>query len=199
MEPEKIDAALDDARRQLGLASTVDEVLIPALRQVGNWWASGECDVGQEHLATETVRRWLSRAVPAEPVPGGPGVLLSCGPRDQHTVGLEALAALLGARGVRSYVTGALTPPDALVSAVRRTGAAGVVVVSQQSSHRRAAVEALQRLTSTGRPLFYAGNAFLFAGARTGVPGTYLGESFTGAADLLVGALTWTLTPSDTD
>lgn len=190
MEPEEVDTALDGARSVLGLASTVDEVLIPAVRQVGNWWASGECDVGQEHLATETVRRWLVRAAPTDPPRDSPVVVLACGPRDQHTVGLEALGALLAARGMRSYLTGALTPPDALVSSVRRTGAAGAVVASQLSSHRRAAVEALQHLTVTGLPLFYAGNAFLFAGARNGVPGTYLGESIAGAAEVLVGALT---------
>ena len=37
--------------------------------------------------------------------------------------------------------------------------------------------------------LFYAGNAFLFPSARTGVPGTYLGESLSDAADLILDSL----------
>jgi hypothetical protein len=64
------------------------------------------------------------------------------------------------------------------------------VVVSHLPSHRRTTVEALNQLSGTGVPLFYAGNAFLFAGARKGVPGTYLGENIAAAAGLVLRRLT---------
>ncbi|MDX6325450.1 MAG: MerR family transcriptional regulator, light-induced transcriptional regulator [Nocardioidaceae bacterium] len=185
-----IHEVLDRAEVQLGPAATVDEVLMPALRQVGNWWAAGKCDVGEEHLTTEAVRQWLARKAVLGTGNPGPGVVLACGPRDQHTVGLEALAALLAPHGLQTYLTGARTPPDAVVSCVTRTASAGVVVVSHLPSHRRSTLDALKQLTSTRRPLFYAGNAFLFAGARKGVPGTYLGEGIAAAADVIVRSVT---------
>lgn len=190
MIPTDIEDVLDRAEADLGLASTLDDVLLPAMRQVGNWWASGKCDVGEEHLTTEAARSWLSRKLrPAGP-PTGPGIVLACGPRDQHTLGLEALAAVMAPHGVQSYVMGALTPPEAVLTCVTRTGAAAAAVVSHLPSHRRTTVEALGQLNASGVPLFYAGNAFLFAGARRGVPGTYLGESIAAAADLVVKRLT---------
>jgi methanogenic corrinoid protein MtbC1 len=188
--PLEVQDVLDRADAELGLAATIDEVLLPAMRQVGNWWASGQCDVGQEHLTTEAVRRWLSGKLRVAATPTGPGVVLACGPRDQHTVGLEALAALIAPHGLQSYLIGARTPPQALLSCLKRTAAAGAVIVSHLPSNRRATVDALTLLSATGRPLFYAGNAFLFAGARKGVPGTYLGENLTEAAEVVIGALT---------
>jgi hypothetical protein len=71
------------------------------------------------------------------------------------------------------------------VNAVTATDAAAVVVVSHIPSHRRPAVDALRAVAGTGCPVFYAGNAFTFPSTRTGVPGTYLGESLTAAAALV--------------
>jgi methanogenic corrinoid protein MtbC1 len=189
MRPTEIQDVLDRAEAELGLPCTLDDVLMPAMRQVGNWWSTGACDIGQEHLTTEAVRQWLSRRLVLG-TDSAPAVVLACGPRDQHSLGLEMLAALLAARGLQSHLTGAHTPPDAMVSCLTRTNAGALVVISHLPSHRRPTVEALKVATRVGRPLFYAGNAFLFAGARKGVPGTYLGESLAEAAALVAGALT---------
>jgi adenosylcobinamide amidohydrolase len=71
------------------------------------------------------------------------------------------------------------------VNAVSTAGAAAVVVVSHLPSQRRPAVDALRAVTAARCQAFYAGNAFTFASARTGVPGTYLGEHLSGAATLV--------------
>jgi hypothetical protein len=98
-------------------------------------------------------------------------VLLACGPRDLHTLGLDALAALLvhGGRGCRSSVrdtrSGRSSRPPSPPTA------AAVVVVSHLATQRRPAVEALRAVAAIGCPVFYAGNAFLFPGGRSDVPG----------------------------
>src|SRR6478752_3586969 len=71
---ERLDAAsirarLDDAVDTLGLAATIDDVLLPAMRQIGVWWAIGHCDVVQERMATEAVRAWLDRRSAFAPPP----------------------------------------------------------------------------------------------------------------------------------
>ena len=164
----------------------MDEVLLPAMRQVGQWWETGRCDVAQEHLTSEAARGWLSRlaAFAPPPVRDNP-VVLACGPRDLHTLGLEAMAVLLAYDGWSCRVLGARTPPDSLATAVRATSAAAVVVVSHLSVGRRPAVEAIRAVAESGAQVFYAGNAFLFARAREGVPGTYLGERLAAAAEVL--------------
>lgn len=186
MDPAGVREVLDSAHRELGLAATVDDVLMPAMRQVGNWWQTGRCDVAQEHITTDAVRGWLARLTTIAPVETSNGtVLLACGPRDLHTLGLEGLSALLTAQGLACRVLGARTPSSAIGSAIAATDADAVVLVSHLPTHRRAAVEDLIALSGTGCALFYAGNAFLFPASRRGVPGTYLGESLGEAADLI--------------
>ena len=186
MDPEALVAVLDQAREELGLASALDEVLLPGMRRIGTWWQTGRCDVGMEHHTTEVVRGWISRVGAFAPKPrAGRPILLACGPRDQHTLGLEGLAALLAEKRCPSRVLGARTPSSTLVTAVKATRAQAVVLVSHLSTHRRVSVEALRALDQTRCRCFYAGNAFAFPAARKGVPGTYLGETLAGAAATL--------------
>lgn len=186
LDPVALRNSLDEAREQLGLASAVDEVILPTMRQVGLWWETGRCDVAQEHLTTESVRSWLSKTAAYAPQPTrNTTLVLACGPRDLHTLGLEALAVVLVHEGWSCRVLGARTPAENLTTAVRAIGASAAVVVSHLSNGRRPAVESIRGVASVGVPVFYAGNAFLTARARTGVPGTYLGESVAEAAGII--------------
>lgn len=190
LEPRTVRAVLDRAADELGLAAAVDEVLMPGMRQVGLWWESGRCDIAQEHLTSEAARGWLSKLLAFAPPPRrGDPVVLACGPRDLHTLGLEAMAALLAYDGWSSRVLGARTPAAALVTAVQATSAAAAVVVSHLSVGRRPAIEAIRSVEHIGTPVFFAGNAFMFPRARQGVPGTYLGESLAEAAAVVGRAL----------
>lgn len=187
LDPAGIEQVLDAAHQALGLGRTVDEVLLPAMREIGHWWETGRCDVPHEHLATQASQAWLARITPPRPQ-GGPHqpLLLSCGPRDDHTLGLESMGALLRDRGLDCRLLGARTPAESLARAVQQIDPAAVLVVSHLSVARRSAVEALRSIPVGKAALFYAGNAFLTAPARRGVPGVYLGTSLSQAADVVI-------------
>ncbi len=182
-----IRSVLDTARAEVGLAAALDEVVMPAMRQVGAWWETGGCDVGQEHFTTEVVRGWLAKINTLAPVPtaGNGNVLLATGPGDFHTLGLEALGALLAEYRTASRSLGARTTLRVLLAATAATPDPLVVIVSHLASQRRSAIASLEAATDAGFPTFYAGNAFLFPGSRKRVPGTYLGESVGEAAKLI--------------
>jgi hypothetical protein len=176
-DPTALHAVLSRAHKDLGLGSTVDDVLMPGMRQIGLWWATGHCDMAEERLTTESVRGWLSDVCAQAPKPTQAGpVLLACGPTDQHTLGLEALATLLRHRGWNCRVLGARVPADALVTSARGTAAVGVVVVSHLASGRLRAVESIRSVERAGIGVFYAGNSFASPKSRVGVPGAYLGS-----------------------
>ena len=180
---------LDDSLVEIGLAETIDAVLMPTLRQAGAWWESGRCDESQEHLLADTARRWLARARMAPVCAQETPVLLACGPQDLHTLGLEALAALLAEHHRACRVLRGPTSEQDLVAAATTTDTAAVVVVSQLRSHRRAATGSLRAVHAAGYPVFYAGNAFASAAERRDVPGTYLGDAFTTASATLLESL----------
>ncbi len=175
---------LEEAHDEVGLAATLDDVVMPAMRQIGAWWETGDCEVDQEHFTTEVVRGWLSKVTTLAPAPAADGrtVLLATGPADSHTLGLEALAALLAERGFASRLLGSRTSTAVLLAAATTTVDALVVVVSHLPTQRRAAIASLAAAAAVGVPTLYAGNAFLFPASRKDVPGTYLGESLGGAA-----------------
>jgi methanogenic corrinoid protein MtbC1 len=183
---------LDSFTQTTGLARVLDEVLFPAMREVGLWWAEGRCDVAHEHLVTETSRAWLSRATRIRPVAGADPrpILLACGPADHHTLGLEAIGALLSQRGLACRLLGARTPAASLSMAVEATGAAAVIMVSHLPSARHAAVESLRGTPSSRIHVFYAGNAFQSVQSRRSVPGKYLGINLSQATDLVLTDIT---------
>jgi len=185
-DPAAVSAALDRANQDIGTAATIDDVLLPGMRQIGTWWETGRCDVGQEHLTTEVVRGWLMRLTAAAPDATHTGnLVLACGPEEQHTVGLEALVTLLSHDGYSCRVLGARTPQRALVTTVTSCSAVGAVVVSHLTTHRRPAVDAIRAVAETGCHAFYAGNAFHSPATRKAVPGTYLGTNLTFAAAMI--------------
>ena len=198
--PDILDAAQTyDSRRMLvllnrswstfGLATTVDEVLLPSMRLVGRLWETGRFDVSEEHLATVATQMWLGQVSAAASAPTRVGtVLLSCGPLDQHTLGLECLAALLTERGVDCRSLGSATPTRAVLAAVDRVRPVAVVVVSHSAKGRSGAVRTLAAVTDQGLDAYYAGGAFLSEANREAVPGRYLGDRLGAAADQIVAA-----------
>jgi MerR family transcriptional regulator, light-induced transcriptional regulator len=178
---------LDQATELLGVTRAIDEVALPGMRDLGDRWKAGSCDVATEHLATQTVRQWFARLSALTPPPfKRRPLVLACGPTELHTVGLEAFAVVLARHGWNCRVLGAMTPVASLATAVRDSRAGGAVVSAQRSVGRRGAVEALRAVRAIpGVELFYGGNAFSTARARETVPGVYLGDDLERAATLV--------------
>ncbi len=190
MDAAGIRAQLDLAAAALGLAGCLDDVLLPAMRQVGVWWAAGHCDVAQERMATEAVRAWLDRRSAFAPAPTrSRPILLACGPSDLHTIGLESMALLLRCQGWPCRLLGARTPTATVAAAARASSAAGVIVVSHLASGRLRAVESIRAVHELGIEVFFAGNAFSTPRSRRGVPGRYLGVRIQDACADLTRAL----------
>lgn len=189
LSPGGIARTLDAARETLGLDRTVDEVLLPAMREVGEWWHVGRIDVSHEHLATNATQAWLASLRPTGPLRLQPPIILSCGPLDHHTLGLEAIGALLRQRRWDCRMLGARTPAESLARAAAETDAIAVVLVCHVPSGRPAAIEALRSPQLRQRQVFYAGGAFGSRRARLGVPGLYLGTSIAQARDLISATL----------
>ena len=184
LDSARVRDRLDDAEAELGLAGALDDVLMPALKQVGAWWESGRCHLGQEQLTTETARAWLDQHYTPPPSRGAQ-LVLACGPGDMHTIGLEALNLLLRRLGRPTRVLGARTSQTALEVAITANPTAGVVIVSHLASSRNRAVGLLRAVDAKGLPVLYAGNAFASPRSRKGLTGTYLGPRL-GPASTLV-------------
>jgi MerR family transcriptional regulator, light-induced transcriptional regulator len=187
LDPSGLRQALDGAAESVGVEAAIRDVALPAMREMGSRWVASTCDIANEHLATEAVRVWLARlSAMAPPSFRARPLVLACGPKDLHSIGLEAFGVLLARRGWSTRILGALTPAGSIVAAVRAAEAAGAVVTSQRSVTRRAAVEAIAAVAAIpGVTAFYAGDAFAAPASRRDVPGVYLGGDVVAAVDTL--------------
>lgn len=185
-----LDRAFDTTAAMQGVGHTVDEVLLPAMRQVGSW-AGPTCGSGPENLLTDAVRGWVARrsVYAPPPRPSGP-VLLACGPGDEHTVGIEALGLLLRLAGWPARILGPRTGTAHLLATATAKKAVAIVIVSQLASARRQAIMSIRSVHRADVALFYAGNAFAQACSRRTVPGVYLGTDLRAACALIDDALT---------
>lgn len=187
LDPDGIRSALDRGADRMGVEATIRDVAFVAMREIGAGWKVGHVDVEQEHLASHAVRTWLGRhAALAPPAFRGGTIVLACGPKELHSIGIEAFAVILARRGWPIRVLGAMTPSRALVSAVSALEAIGAVVTAHRGVTRRAAIDSLEAVEALpGVRAFYAGNAFASPTGRRGVPGSYLGEDVLDAALLV--------------
>lgn len=104
------------------LPVVLEEVLAPALRDVGDGWANGEISIAHEHLVTSVVRSRLETLLL-----GGSGArrgaaVVACPPGERHELGVMMFGVLLRGDGWRVYNLGADLPvAETLAFAERRS------------------------------------------------------------------------------
>ena len=101
----------------------IEEIVQPALAEVGGAWRDRTGAIAEEHLLTEIVRARLERML-ADRRHGVRGrVVMTCGPGERHDIGLLALGVMLQADGWLVSYLGADTPVDSVAELVERTAA----------------------------------------------------------------------------
>ena len=192
----RVVSVLDEAAVRHGLDTTVDEIVFPALRVVGTFWASGTLDVVHERVLSSGVTRWVHAQLKQQVANRHGRILLAAGPEDLHTVGLDCFELLLAHRGVEVCNLGAQVPTASLTVAAGATNPRAVVVCSHNPTATSSAVESVNAAVAAGRPTYYAGSTFQSQFVRRHTPGKPLDGSLRESADLLT-RLHTTALPTD--
>lgn len=138
----------------VALARIFGDVLLPALYEVGQRWASGELAVGQEKEISELTRDVVAELSQrhAEPDPIGPIVVAACVAGERHDLGLRMIVGLLREQGWRIHFLGADVAARFLAETVQLRHP-DVILLSASTAERIAAIEdamtALRRLQQT--------------------------------------------------
>ena len=109
---EALRTSLSQAALRMGLDRFVKEVSAPLNALVGEAWASGQLEVFEEHLYTESLQVVLRNSIGTIPTSGShsPRVLLTTFPGEVHGLGLLMAEALLALDGCRCSSLGTQTP-----------------------------------------------------------------------------------------
>ncbi len=120
-----------DAARDVGPVTVLDEVLAPAMHDIGALWERNEITVADEHLATFVLHRLLAE-VSSTLVVAAPAsrdtVLLATPSPERHTAGLLMANDVLQGAGYATVCLGPGVPESALVAALDRHRPALVVL-----------------------------------------------------------------------
>ena len=115
--------------------SVYTDLLVPAMAEVGDRWASGDATVADEHTATVTVQRLVGRLGPSFARRGRKRgtIVLGAAPGDSHGLTVSLLADPLRGRGFGVVDLGANVPIEAWLDAVQgaeRLKAVGISVIA---------------------------------------------------------------------
>ena len=139
------------------------EALGPALRSIGDRWAVGEIDPGEEHLATAIAHRLIGRLGPRFARRGRTrgSVVLAMPPNDRHGLGIAMAGDVLLGAGFEPIDLGADVPLDSLASAIGRVDrlrAVGIgAVVSSNRRQLAAAVRTARHAAGPDIPVILGG------------------------------------------
>ncbi|MFT5476418.1 MAG: methanogenic corrinoid protein MtbC1 [Planctomycetota bacterium] len=166
---------------RLSVPDAFDQVLAPALREVGRLWHLGAVNVAQEHLASQAAGRLLEQILIDAPrlASNGRTVVLAMAEGDAHDLGLRIVAAFFELDGWRTICLGANTPSEDLSLSVREFDADLVVIGATLNTHREAVTRAIELLRASRRDqrILVGGSAFNGIEARAkeiGASGTVL-------------------------
>jgi methylmalonyl-CoA mutase cobalamin-binding domain/chain len=145
-----------DARRALAVVDELidagaefdeicEEILRPALYEIGELWERAEITVADEHLAaaiSETVLACIG-AISSAPADGEPRVLVCCTDGEGHALGARMVGEAFAAAEWSVNYLGASVPPDAVAASVVARGADVLALSTTMEANLPAAEETI--------------------------------------------------------
>lgn len=115
---EAVDFISGLLKKNTPLDAIFDDVMFPALREVGTLWQNNRISVAGEHAATEICRDIIGQLAAAAPgAKRRRSALLCCAPGEEHELGVQAVAALMESKGWQVYYLGRGLPAEDLAGA----------------------------------------------------------------------------------
>jgi DNA-binding transcriptional MerR regulator len=180
-------AALDRAFSAYGLETTLRDVVVPYLQELGERWERGAASIAQEHFATALLRGRLLGLARGWGAGQGPHALLACVPGDYHDLALICFGLALRGHGWSVTFLGPDTPTATIAESADQLQPR-LVVVAASSPSQAAACQAGLADVARIAPLALGGRGSSAAFADA-IGARYLaGDPVTAAADVATSA-----------
>jgi MerR family transcriptional regulator, light-induced transcriptional regulator len=148
-DSSEVSAVLDEILSRVSFEAAMEQVVFPALREVGRGWEAGRISVAAEHAFAHSVQRRLSILYEAARRSGDRAeVVIGLPPGARHELGALAFAVALRRLGPDTLYLGADVPLESWVKSLRQTSAPLAVIgaiTAADVDAARALVEAIRR------------------------------------------------------
>ena len=153
LDASRAEGVLSEAFAHYPLDDVCLKLIQPAFVTIGAGWHAGTVSVGQEHFATQLVRRRLQALLGIyDIVDGHSTIVAACAPGEQHDMGLLILALMLVRRGYRLIYLGQDVPIDGLLQVVEQVRPDLVCLSATSEATFDATAPVAERLRSLSRP-----------------------------------------------
>ena len=125
---------LDTSLARIGVAFTLQDVVMPVLRDLGEGWRDDPSLIAAEHFATNTLRPRLHRLLTGVRSPSAPTCVAAAPEPEDHELGVLAAAAVAADLGFRVTYLGSRTPTVALERSIA-TLRPDVVLIGAVTAH----------------------------------------------------------------
>lgn len=128
------------------------DLLVPALRSVGDGWSTGVLSVADEHRAAAVAQRLIGRLGPRFARRGRKRgtVVLGAPAGENHSLPCAIVADLLRGAGFEVIDMGANTPAESFVDSARHANRLTAVLIGATTPHRDAAIRSTVRALRAG-------------------------------------------------
>jgi methanogenic corrinoid protein MtbC1 len=111
LDKTRFEQKLNGAVAVIPFEESVQRILLPLQRRVGELWHEGRVNVAIEHYVTKFIQQKLFSVMNQLPVNElGPRVLIACPEGEWHEIGAQAVAYFAATRGCQVYYLGPNLP-----------------------------------------------------------------------------------------
>ena len=163
-DDKKIMHLLEQAHHLFGLEATMEHIIAPFLRRIGELWCEKKWGEYQEAVSSQTIRDFLANLRRHFYIPeNAPLVVGSCLPNERHEIPMQILLVQCMLRGYRTLMLGPAPAPTAIESTVRLANPTIVLLTASTHAAWEDNGEALQALDAFAKTMphvkFFIGGA----------------------------------------
>ncbi len=191
LDMARMDAVLDEMFVRGSFEHAMEQLVLPALRRIGDAWAAGRGDVAAEHVASHAILRRLGAAYQSagRVTPGRRPVLVGLPPGSRHELGALAFSVAARRSGLPVLFLGADLPAQDWADALTQSDAVAAVIGVVSPADIGPALDVAGALDTARPDLIIA-----FGGpASPAIPGTdthhRLPQGLTAAVDMLAASI----------
>lgn len=130
------------------------QLIAPALREVGRRWSVGEATIAQEHRATVVATRLIARiGCPTRRGRRRGTVVVACPPSDHHALATALFANLVRSEGAEVIDLGRIAGSSTILERLSRIdGPVAVAIVATMSDHESEVRSLVDEIKAAARP-----------------------------------------------
>lgn len=126
---EKLEILISKAFMDFGNINTIEKIISPLTKKIGDYWSNGDIRIAQEHLASEIIRSSLLKVISkSHEYINSPVILVATPSGQMHDIGALITGSIAATEGWNVIYVGPNLPCEEIAGAINRVGARVVLL-----------------------------------------------------------------------